>query len=79
MHEDSVNLNRKDVEVQKLKKEVNHWSDKLKEQDHDLHTIKSEKNLFSKNLTEVKVCVFKTLSTTAVLLIQFAFRMKKTK
>lgn len=45
------------MEVQELKKEVNKWSDKFKEQDHDLHTIKTERNLFSKNLTEAKVCI----------------------
>jgi len=44
------------VEVQELKKEVNNWSAKFKEQDHDLHTIKTERNLFSKNLAESKVC-----------------------
>ncbi|XP_025417535.1 cilia- and flagella-associated protein 58-like [Sipha flava] len=54
VHEDSVNVNRKDLEIEKLKKEVNHWSDKIKEQDHDLHIVKSEKILFSKNLSEVK-------------------------
>jgi len=53
-----VTLNHKEVEVQELKKEVNKWSDKYKEQDHDLHTIKTERNLFSKNLTEAKVCTF---------------------
>lgn len=44
------------MEVQELKKEVNNWSAKFKEQDHDLHTIKTERNLFSKNLAESKVC-----------------------
>lgn len=59
MHEDSVSLNRKDLEVKELKKEVNSWSDKFKDQDHELHTLKTERNLFSKNLTEAKVCVYK--------------------
>ncbi|VVC44830.1 Hypothetical protein CINCED_3A000974 [Cinara cedri] len=54
IHEDSANLNRKDVEIQELKKEVNSWSDKLKDQDHDLNTIKTERNLFFKNLAETK-------------------------
>jgi hypothetical protein len=58
-------VNRKDLEIEKLKKEVNHWSDKIKEQDHDLHIVKSEKILFSKNLSEVKVCVLKILSNRA--------------
>ena len=50
-----MTLNHREVEVQELKKEVNNWSDKFKEQDHDLHTIKTERNLFAKNLTESKV------------------------
>lgn len=53
-----MTLNHKEVEVQELKKEVNKWSDKFKEQDHDLHTIKTERNLFSKNLIEAKVSAF---------------------
>jgi len=57
IHEDSVTINHKEVEVLELKKEVNNWSDKFKELDHDLHTIKTERNLFSKNLTEAKVCI----------------------
>lgn len=56
IHEDSVNLDRRDVEIQELKKEVNKWSDKFKEQDHDLHTMRTERNLFAKNLSEAKVC-----------------------
>ncbi|XP_026820655.1 cilia- and flagella-associated protein 58-like [Rhopalosiphum maidis] len=54
MYEDSVTMNHKEVEVQELKKEISNWSDKFKEQDHDLHTIKTERNLFSKNLAEAK-------------------------
>lgn len=59
IHEDSVNLNRKSIEVQELKKEVNNWTDKLKDHDHGLHTMKTERNLFSKNLSEAKVCIIK--------------------
>lgn len=61
VHEHSVNLNRKCVEVQELKKEVNNWSDKLKDHNHGLHTLKTERNLFSKNLIEAKVCNAETL------------------
>lgn len=49
-------MNRKDVEIHELKKEVNSWSDKFKEQDHELHTVKTERDLLSKNLSEAKVC-----------------------
>lgn len=56
MHEEAVNLNRKCVEILELKKEINNWNDKLRNHDHELHKIKTEKNLFSKNLTEAKVC-----------------------
>lgn len=55
VREDSVNLNHKCVEIQELKKEVNNWSDKLKDHDHELHTMKTERNLFSKNLSVAKV------------------------
>lgn len=57
IHEDSVTFNHKEVEVQELKKEVNNLHDKFKEQHHDLHTIKTERNLFYKNFTEAKVIV----------------------
>lgn len=55
VHDDSVNLNRRCVEIHELKKEVNSWRDKYKEQDHELHTTKTERNLFAKNLSEAKV------------------------
>lgn len=55
IHEDSSKLNRKDVEIRELKKEVNDWADRIKDQEHDLQTIKTERNLFAKNLSEAKV------------------------
>lgn len=56
VYENSVHLNRKDVEVQELKKEVNNWSDKFKEQNHELHMVKTERDFVSKSLSEAKVC-----------------------
>lgn len=55
--ENTTNINHKNMEIQELKKEVNNLHDKLKEQGHELHTSKTERNLFSKNLTETKVSI----------------------
>jgi len=56
MREESVSSNHKYMEIQELKKELNDWNDKLKDRDHELHKMKTERNLFSKNFTEAKVC-----------------------
>lgn len=56
MREESVNSDRKCMEIQELKKELNDWNDKLKDHDQKLHKMKTERNLFSKNFTEAKVC-----------------------
>jgi len=56
MRENSMNSNRKCMEIQELKKEVNNWNEKLKHHDHELQKIKIERNLYAKNLVEAKVC-----------------------
>lgn len=73
-----MTLNRKDVEIQELKKEVNNWRDKLKDQEHNLHTMKTERNLFFKNLAESKVCLNITIGILNYLLfIPMNSRMKQ--
>jgi len=57
IREESVNSNRKCMEILELKKKLNDWNDKLKDRDHELHKIKTERNLFSKHFTEAKVCI----------------------
>ncbi|XP_050524509.1 cilia- and flagella-associated protein 58-like [Daktulosphaira vitifoliae] len=47
-------MNYKEIEVQELKKEINVRQEKLKEFEHDLLSIKNEKNVYHKNTLEAK-------------------------